>query len=521
MSETMKQFSAARRASVPIIIWKTPDAAATISTVRDGAKGPIFSWDIVRGIVPVNEAAVAKIPKTPGPADEGGGRPMTGIGNPLEMLAAMQQVPADSIMFMHNAHLFTGDQQGSNAGVVQAIWNLRDSNKSEHRALVMLAPQMRTPLELSNDVLVIDESLPDETALSEIVETQCQHARTGAIESGAKFKEVTGKDVEKAVDALAGLSAFAAEQTVAVSFEKNGDGVTLNQRTLWDRKRQAIEETRGLKVWRDGETLNDVQGCANIKKFAGQIIGGRLPPRVVVFIDEIEKSGLGNTGDLSGTNMDQLGVVLVKMQDTKAQGMLLVGPPGSAKSMFAKAFGNSAGIVTIQMDLGAMKGSLVGESERYIRAAMKVIDAVSRGRALYIATCNQIDSLPAALKRRFTLGTFYFDLPTAVEGEAIWKFYLQKFDLDGDPKKLAKGYLGWTGADIFNCCNRAWMFNCPVVEAARYATPVCKTDPAGIEKLRKLADGAFISANYEGIYQMGKDTVALNGARKREMRFDE
>src|SRR5215472_11560663 len=241
MNKTTKQFIAARRVSVPLVIWKTPDAAATISAVKAIAKYPVFSWDIVRGIAAVNELSMGKVP-----VDQDGNS--EGVGNPAGMLAVMQKLPTHSVMFMHNAHLFTGDaQQGSNAIIVQAIWNLRDSNKAEHRMLVMLAPQMRTPLELSNDVLVIDEALPDEKQLKEIVETQCGHARLGAIESKADFKDMSAADVSKAVDALSGLSAFAAEQTVAVSFEKNGDGVGLNLDTVWERKKQAIEETRGLK----------------------------------------------------------------------------------------------------------------------------------------------------------------------------------------------------------------------------------------------------------------------------------
>jgi hypothetical protein len=335
-------------------------------------------------------------------------------------------------------------------------------------------------------------------------------------------------EVGKAVDALSGLSAFAAEQTVAVSFEKNGDGVTLNPATLWDRKRQAIEETRGLEVWRDGETLNDVKGCENIKKFVQRIIGGRLPPRAVVFIDEIEKALGGIGGDTSGTSQDQLGVLLTEMQNKKVQGLMFVGHPGSAKSMVAKATGNTAGIVTISLDLGAMKGNLVGDSEKNIRAAMKVIDAVSQGRALYIATCNKIESIPAALKRRFTLGTFFFDLPTLSERAAIWKHYVKKYDLGGRDVRIGSDKYqidgvadeGWTGADIENCCKRAWMFNCSLAEAAKYATPVCKTDPQGIEALRDVANGAFISANYEGLYEKTKQTVSLNGdAGKRKMSF--
>jgi hypothetical protein len=335
-------------------------------------------------------------------------------------------------------------------------------------------------------------------------------------------------EVAKAVDALSGLSAFAAEQTVAVSFEKNGSGVVLNPKTLWDRKRQAIEETRGLEVWRDGETLDDVKGCENIKKFLQRIIGGKSPPRAVVFIDEIEKALGGIAGDTSGTSQDQLGVLLTEMQNKKAQGILEVGHAGSAKSMVAKAFGNTAGVVTISLDLGAMKGNLVGDSEKNIRAAMKVIEAVSQGRALYIATCNKIDSLPAALRRRFTLGTFFFDLPTLAEREAIWTHYIKKFAIkdNGMARKGSGGYKiagvedeGWTGADIENCCKRAWMFNCSLAEAAKYATPICKTDPAGIEALRDLADGAFISANYEGLYQKTKQTVSLGDTGKRKMSF--
>jgi SpoVK/Ycf46/Vps4 family AAA+-type ATPase len=250
------------------------------------------------------------------------------------------------------------------------------------------------------------------------------------------------------------------------------------------------------------------------------IIGGRKAPRAIVFIDEIEKqmSGSGG-GDLSGVTDDQHMQFLTEMQNKKAEGMILVGHPGSAKSMFAKAFGNTAGIVTIQMDVGAMKGSLQGESEKHVRQAFKVIDAVSQGKALYIATCNKISGLSPELKRRFTLGTFFFDLPTLEERTAIWKHYVKKYDLKVKGIREGVEDEGWTGADIENCCKRAWMFNCSLGDAAKYATPICKTNPQGIEALRHVADNAFISANYEGLYQHGKQTVSLGDAGKRKMTF--
>jgi len=101
------------------------------------------------------------------------------------------------------------------------------------------------------------------------------------------------------------------------------------------------------------------------------------------------------------------------MQNREAEGIVLIGPPGTAKSMVGKAAGNTGAIPTIAYDLGAMKSGVVGGSGERLRAALSIVDAVSGGRSLWLATCNSIATLPPELRRRFTLGTFFFDLPTA------------------------------------------------------------------------------------------------------------
>jgi len=72
--------------------------------------------------------------------------------------------------------------------------------------------------------------------------------------------------------------------------------------------------------------------------------------------------------------------MLTWMQDHEADGMILLGQPGSAKSARAKATGNTAGIPTIAFDLTAMESSLVGASGDRLRTALKVVEAVSQGR---------------------------------------------------------------------------------------------------------------------------------------------
>jgi len=72
------------------------------------------------------------------------------------------------------------------------------------------------------------------------------------------------------------------------------------------------------------------------------------PPRVVVFIDEIEEAFAGTGTDLSGVKTEMTGTILTYMQDREADGAVFIGPPGAAKSAAAKATGGTAGIPTIR-----------------------------------------------------------------------------------------------------------------------------------------------------------------------------
>ena len=97
-------------------------------------------------------------------------------------------------------------------------------------------------------------------------------------------------EFSQSVDALIGLAAFPAEQVLAMSLSKNG----LDLDRLWERKCQAVEQTPGLTIWRGGETFDQIGGCENIKRFLAAVLLGREAPRVIVFVDEIEKAFVGH-----------------------------------------------------------------------------------------------------------------------------------------------------------------------------------------------------------------------------------
>jgi hypothetical protein len=468
-----------RRAGVPLAGFESTDPALTIAGAIKALNGkqettPLLQWDCIRGLVGLNDAGIRQATKI-------GAEPIT-TQNPTECLTKLSEIGEDSIVFFHNAQLYLAD-----ATVKQAIWNLRDIFKSRHATLILLGTGLRLPAELGSDVVLITEALPDVAEIKRII---------GSIIQDAELQPLNEETTSKASDALLGLSAFAAEQCLAMSLSKAG----VDLGSLWERKRKSIEQTPGLSCWRGGESFADIGGCENVKAFMRDIARGRKAPRAIAFIDEIEKALSGTAGDLSGVSQDYLGALLTFMQDKASTGVIFIGPPGAAKSAIAKATGNESGIPTIQVDLGAMKGSLVGQSEQQLRNALNVIDAVSQGQTLFIATCNSFANLPPELKRRFTLGTFFFDLPTAEERAAIWAIYCRKLDLSG----ACPPDDGWTGAEIKQCCEIAWRLNRPLCEAARFIVPVSVSAADKIDLLRKQADGKFISASGSGLYRVAR-----------------
>ena len=408
-------------------------------------------------------------------------------GNPIEALRAIESLSAmdsatrSTVVMLGLAGIL--DDPQSKIPALQALWNLRDALPQQGVLLVFTVPMgWRNPY--PNDVAVAGDELPARQELIGIVtETM----------SNAKLTAPNDDLLQKSADALVGLSAFAAEQAIAMSISKSG----LDLAGMWARKRQQIGETAGLSVYSGGEKFADLGGVAAAKQMFGRIIAGKRKPGAIVYIDEIEKSLAGSGGDTSGVSQSMLGYLLSYMQDSGATGSIFVGPPGAAKSALAKAIGTEAEIPTVQLDLGGIKGSLVGESESKMRSALAVITAISAGRPLFVATCNAIATLPPELRRRFTLGTMFFDLPTPEERAKIWPIYLKRFDLNKQPLPDCEG---WTGAEIRQCADLADRFGCSLLEAAKSVVPVSVSAREAIERLRSEASGRYLNAAQPGIY---------------------
>lgn len=501
MTSLTTRFMAARRAGAPLVAISSADQTATVAILlATVAKTvPVITWDIVRGWLPGNEPGAEAIRDTVGASDVA-----AATVDPVESLMLAANLPTKSVLFCYNAHRLVSSEDRSRGGsqTIQAVANLRDLFKRDFRMLVLMGPSFSLAPEIAPDVLTLDELLPDDQQLQQIV-----------VDLAGKPEAVK---LAQAVDALRGLAAFPAEQATALSL--NGEPGNINLNELWTRKRAMISATPGLSVWAGGDTLAQVGGNTQVKAFVQSLLKGREAPRAVVWIDEIEKGLAGATGagDSSGVSQGQLEVLLREMQDNNWSGLIFLGPPGAGKSAVAKAIGAEGGIPTVALDLNGMKASLVGQSEERLRTAMKVIKAVGGQQVLIVATCNKIASLPPELRRRFNMGTFFFDLPDREERAAIWTIWRNAFDLNAGRKLALPRDEGWTGAEIRQCCLLAYRLNLSLEEAATYVVPVSKAAADEIAALRRSADGRYLSASHPGLFTQ-QAAAAIAAPSKRQV----
>jgi len=492
----IERLKAARRVSTPIVAIATPDQPALGDRISRGLgdkKVAVYAWDFVRGLYAKNEAAMDWIAKL-------GDDLLATPGNPQGALALClnRKMPPLGILLLENAHRYLQD-----AGVMQAVMNLRDDFKSDERMVVLLGIHMTLPAEISSDVVQWTEELPDDDRLVEIVAEQVANA------DGQMTKKPDGKTIKSAAVALRGTSAFGAEQLAAMALRK--DGIDID--TLHTQARALIEQTPGLTFERGRETFTDIGGLEFAKTFGKRIFAGPRSPAVVIRVEELDKSMAGARGDLSGTSGDALQVLLSEMEDNNWSGLLAYGAPGAGKSIFAKSLANTHGAKAIRFDLNACKGSLVGQSEKQIRQAMQVIRTIGGDRVFFVASCNRMDSLPPELQRRFRCGVWFFDIPDNEERERIWEINRKRFSVDADD--ATPDEVDLTGADIRNICEQAYTLGCTLAEARRYVVPLKVQSPSDIEAARQMAKGRFTDASRGGVYDPDGRNSKASGRKVR------
>lgn len=225
------------------------------------------------------------------------------------------------------------------------------------------------------------------------------------------------------------------------------------------------------------------------------------------------------------------------------KGAMLVGPPGTGKSLTAKAIATAWGVPLLRLDMGALKSKFVGDSEANIRKAFSVVEAIGRcvlwideiekalagateggadggvstdalgavltwmqerqGECFVVATANAVDKLPPELMRAGRFDAVWFlDLPTTSERGEILEAALQSHNQTATlsvAQNVAAATEGFTGSEIaaivpdamfaaFSDEGRA-ITERDLLDAAKAVVPLSKTAAESIAKLREWAKG--------------------------------
>jgi hypothetical protein len=422
-----------------------------------------------------------------------------GAGDPLAVLRAvptLAQRDGTTLLLLHNFHKFLSNPEVSQTTFAQLI-----AGKQQRTFLVALAPVVQVPVELEKLFVVLEHALPDRGQLERI-------ARELTADHPEDLPQ--GEDLARVLDAAAGLTRYEAEGAFALSLTRHN---AIRPESIWELKAQALKKNNLLTLHRGGERFDGLGGLANLKDFCRRAL---RPGRQV-----------------------------------KPRGILLLGVPGVGKSAFAKGLGNESGRPTLLLDVGALLGSLVGQSEANLRQALRVADAMSPAvlfvdeieKALsgvggqgdsgvatrmfgtlltwlsdhtsdvfFVGTSNDVSRLPPEFARaeRFD-AVFFLDLPTAPEKDVIWAMYRTQY---GIPAGQARpDDTSWTGAEIKSCCRLAALLDVPLTQAAHHVVPVAATAAEQVERLRAWASGRCLSASTPGVYRRDGEPSPRPGRR--------
>ena len=189
------EFELLLRARYPVLYLPTLEEArveATIKAVAEDSKRGVYTWDFVDGY-------------RGNPTDEGFGR-----RNPLQALELVEKLPstAAGIFVLRDFHRFLED-----IAIARKLRNLARRLRSQPKNLVILAPHIQIPAELTDLITVLDFPLP---SLEEIRQSLTQ------LLEGTPSR-LQPQDIDELVRSCQGLSMERIRRIMARALASHGE----------------------------------------------------------------------------------------------------------------------------------------------------------------------------------------------------------------------------------------------------------------------------------------------------------
>lgn len=465
-----EEFALLLRACYPLIYIPTTEEERlekAIATVTEKlSQRHLYIWDFVNGY-------------QENPNNAGFGK-----RNPLQALDFITQMPesAGGVFILRDFHRFLED-----ISISRQLRNLARVLKSQAKNIIIVAPQIQIPAELTEVITVVDFPLP----IAPEIKTEIQRLIS------ATGQSLSNQLLDELVRAAQGLSLERIRRVLTKAIATHGKLEPDDVELILEEKRQSIRQTQILDFYPATEQISDIGGLDNLKSW--------LLRRGGAFSDQARAYGLPNP-----------------------RGLLLAGIQGTGKSLTAKAIAHHWHLPLLRLDVGRLFGGLVGESESRTRQTIELaealapcilwIDEIDKGFSgadgkgdsgttsrvfgtfvtwlaekkspvFVVATANNIRTLPPEMLRKGRFDeVFFVGLPNREEREAIFKVHLAKLRPHNlgnyDLKRLAYETPDFSGAEIEQTIIEAMHIGFSqnrdfttddILEAASQIVPLAKT----------------------------------------------
>ncbi len=438
----------------------------------------IYVWDFVDGYQGnPNDAGVAR-------------------RNPLQALEHIEKLPESvaALFVLRDYHRFLDD-----VAISRKLRNLARRFKSQAKNILLLAPQVQIPDDLTETITVLEFALPSVEDIN---------AEVGRL-LGSLNVQLSPAELDALVQSCQGLSIERIRRVLARGIAAHGTFRSDDIELVLEEKRQTIRQTQILDFYPAKEQISEIGGLDNLKDW--------LLRRGNSFSEKARQYGL-----------------------PYPRGLLLVGIQGTGKSLTAKAIAHHWHLPLLRLDVGRLFAGLIGESESRTRQMIQLSEALApcilwideidkafagvdgRGDSgtssrvfgtfitwmaektspvFVVATANNIQSLPPELLRRGRFDEIFFvGLPTQEERKAIYEVHLshlrahnlQSYDLE----RLAYETPNFSGAEIEQAIVEAMHIGFSqdrdfttedILEAASQIVPLARTAQEQVEALQAWA----------------------------------
>jgi AAA+ superfamily predicted ATPase len=479
MRNTIINYIRAGYPGLYLVSFEETRIEAELKAIAQALNYRLFGWSITEGLVDTADGHTRS------------------AQDPIELMAAVDELPENTVILLKDFHQFLEE---GNPVLVRKVKESLRVGKTKGRALVMVGCRLALPPELEREFVVVQFALPDKTQLGVVLDNIAGSAKLAKPEEDAR---------EQLLDAACGLTSIEAENAFALSVVESKQlcsGIVARE------KASEVKKGGLLVICSLAASLEDIGGL------------------------EVLKAWLVQRRDAFGREAKAYGLPSPK-------GLLIVGIPGTGKSLTAKATAVVFNRPLLKLDAGRLFAGLVGQSESNLRSVIATVEAIApcvlwldeleKGFAgsrssgatdggtasrvfgtflswlqdrtapvFVVATANDVTQLPPELLRKGRFDEiFWIDLPNQPEREAIWRIQIAKFRREPekyDTVQLARATEGLTGSEIEQVfidslheafSRRAEPTDLSIALVLNDLVPLSKLMSEQIEALRKWAKG--------------------------------